>query len=142
VVLRPKIWRSHATSSGARTDRAELLADCAAAGWRWAAPYGDLAEIAVLSAAESRVEIVCVVEAQQAGERCGGLPIVAGIPVARALADPASLDDLILTDTQAPEARFDELIAGVAASGLDWRQIVASKLLGMSALPVVAEMAV
>jgi hypothetical protein len=113
-------------------------------GWRRAGAYGaiDRAEIAVLSAAESRVEIVCVVEAQQAGERCGGLPIVAGIPVAPALADPASLDGLILTDTQAPETRFDELIAGVAASGLDLRQIVASKLLGMSALPVVAEMAV
>jgi hypothetical protein len=129
---------------GARTDRAELLADCAAVGWRRAAAYGaiDRAGIAVLSAAESRVEIVCVIDARQVGERCGGLPIVAGISAARALADPASLDDLILTDTQAPEARFDELIAGVAASRPYLRQIVASKLLGMSALPVVAEMAV
>lgn len=83
-----------------------------------------------------------MVDAQQAGERCGGLPIVAGIPVAPALADPASLDGLILTDTQAPEARFDELIAGVAAFGLDLRQIVASKLLRISVLAVVAEVAV
>lgn len=144
VASRPKIWRSHATPSGARTDRAELLADFAAAGSRWAAPFGasDLAEIGVLSAAKSRAEIVCTVDAQQADEPCGGLPIVAGIPVAPALADPASLDGLIRTDTQAPEARFDELIAGFAASGLDLRQIVASTLLGISALPVVAEVAV
>ena len=96
----------------------------------------------MLSAAESRVEIVCVINARQAGERCRGLPIVAGIPVAPALADPASLDGLILTDTQVPEASFGELIAGVAACGLDLRQIVAPKLLGISALPVVAEVAV
>jgi hypothetical protein len=121
-----------------------LLADCAAAGWHRAAPYGasDLAEIAVLSAAEARVETVCVIDAQQVGERCGGLLIVADIPAARALADPASLDGLMLTHTQAPEARFDELVDGVAASGLDLSQIVAPKLLRISALWFVAEVGV
>jgi hypothetical protein len=67
---------------------------------------------------------------------------VAGIPVAPALADPASLDGLTLTHTQVPEARHDELIACVTASGLDLRQIVAPKLLGLSTLPVVEEVAV
>jgi hypothetical protein len=58
------------------------------------------------------------------------------------------LDDKIafirqtLTHTQVPEARHDELIACVTASGLDLRQIVAPKLLGLSTLPVVEEVAV
>ena len=95
----------------------------------------------MLSASELWVEIVCVLDEQQVGER-GGLPIVADIPVAPALADPALLDGLILTDTQVPEARYDELIACVAASGPDLRQIVAPKLFGISAPPVVAEVAV
>ena len=127
----------------ARTDCGELLDDCAAAGWRRAALYGagELAEIAVLSAGESQVEIVCVIDAVRAGRRCGGLPVVADIPAARALAGPAPLDGLILTDTQGPQARFDELAAGTAAHGFDLRQIVAPRLLGISAPPVMAEAA-
>jgi DNA-binding MarR family transcriptional regulator len=127
----------------ARTDCGELLDDCAAAGWRRAALYGagELAEIAVLSAGESQVEIVCVIDSQQAGRRCGGLPAVADIPAAQALAGPVPLDGLILTDTQAPQACFDELIARAGAYGLEPCQIVAPRLLGISALPVVAETA-
>ena len=127
----------------ARMDCAELLADCAAAGWRRAALYGagELAEIAVLSAGDSRLEIVCVIDAQHVGRRCGGLSIVADIAAAGALAGPVPLDGLILTDTQAPQTRFDELIVGAAAQGFAPRQIVAPGLLGISARPVAAEAA-
>src|SRR5579863_1153260 len=46
----------------ARTDCAELLAACAAAGWRRAALYGasELAEIVVLSSGDAGIELVCV----------------------------------------------------------------------------------
>jgi DNA-binding MarR family transcriptional regulator len=118
----------------ARADCAELLAACAAAGWRRAALYGagELAEIAVLSAGDAGVELVCVVDAAQAGHRCGGLPVVADAAAARALAAGAPLDGLIVTDTRAPQARFDELIAAAAAYGFAPHQIVAPKLLGIS----------
>src|SRR5437763_16319457 len=46
----------------ARSDCAELLQECAARGWTRVAlcGAGDLAEVAVLSAGESEIEVVCV----------------------------------------------------------------------------------
>jgi hypothetical protein len=48
----------------ARADCAALFERCAAAGWRNTALYGagDLAEIAILSAGEARIEAVCVID--------------------------------------------------------------------------------
>lgn len=122
----------------ARTDCAELVAACAAAGWRRAALYGagELAEIAVLSAGEGGVELACVIDAAAAGRRCGGLAVVADVPTALALTGEASLDGLILTDTRAPQSCFDELLAVAAAHGFAPRQIVAPRLLGISLRPV------
>jgi DNA-binding MarR family transcriptional regulator len=122
----------------ARADCADLLAACAAAGWRRAALYGagELAEIAMLSAGEGGVEIVCVVDAGQAGRRCGGLVVVGDVRAAQLLAGEAPLDGLILTDTRAPQSCFDELIATAAARGFAASQIVAPRLLGISLRPV------
>jgi DNA-binding MarR family transcriptional regulator len=122
----------------ARTDCAELLAACAAAGWRRAALYGasELAEIAILSAGEGGVELVCVVDTAAAGRRCGGLVVVADVPTAQALAGEVPLDGLILTDTRAPQSCFDELVAMAAANGFAPSQIVAPRLLGISRQPV------
>ena len=44
---------------------------------------GDLAEIAVLSAGESEIEVVCVIDPARAGGRCGGVPIVADLAAAQ-----------------------------------------------------------
>src|SRR5213592_4540261 len=65
----------------ARGDCAVLLRQCAARGWRRVALYGagDLAEIAVLSAGESGIEVVCVIDLEAAGRRCAGLPVVADL---------------------------------------------------------------
>jgi DNA-binding MarR family transcriptional regulator len=118
----------------ARADCDDLLAGCAAAGWRRAAlcGAGELAEVAVLSAGEGSVEIVCVIDAIRAGQRCGGLPVVADVAAAQALAGEMPLNGLIVTDTQAPQSCFDDLLAAAAGCGFAARQIVAPRLLGIS----------
>lgn len=122
----------------ARADCGELLAACAAAGWRRVAlcGAGELAEIAVLSAGEQSVELVCIVDAAAAGGRCGGLSVVADVAAARLLAGEMPLDGLILTDTRAPQFCFDKLMSTAAASGFGPHQIVAPKLLGISVRPI------
>jgi DNA-binding MarR family transcriptional regulator len=121
----------------ARSDCAALLTAGAASGWRRVVLYGagELAEVAVLSAVDAGIEIVCVVDAQQAGRRCGGVPIVGDIAAARACASPAPLDGLMLTDTHAPQSRFEELLAAAQQHGLRQDQLVAPSLLGISVVP-------
>src|SRR5258707_7092430 len=89
----------------ARGDCAVLLHQCAARGWRRVALYGagDLAEIAVLSAAETGIEVACVIDAQEAGRRCAGALVVADLTAAQLAAGPSGLDGIILTDTAAPQ---------------------------------------
>lgn len=119
----------------ARSDCAELLQECAGRGWTRVAlcGAGDLAEVAVLSAGESEIEVVCVIDAARAGGRCVSVPIVADLAAAQ---QQGAFDGVILTDTQAPQHRFDELIASGPASGLSAVCIVAPSLLGISRLPV------
>ncbi len=119
----------------ARKDCSDLLAHCAARGWRRVALYGagDLAEIAVLSAAEAGIEIVCVVDLERAGMRCAGLSIVPDIDSARQSAAPALLDGIILTDTRDPQASLEHLCAIAEGEGLMPAGCVAvPRLLGLS----------
>jgi DNA-binding MarR family transcriptional regulator len=126
----------------ARGDCAVLLRQCAALGWRRVALYGagDLAEIAVLSAGDSGVEVVCVIDASAAGRRCAGLPVVVDLAAALAAA-PGGLDGIILTDTEAPQARFEEALAGAAQHGFAAGTVVAPTLLGVSVNPVAVAVA-
>ena len=119
----------------ARGDCGVLLRQCAARGWRRVALYGagDLAEIAVLSAGETEIEVACVIDPGEAGRRCAGLAVVADLAAARAVAGAGGLDGVILTDTEAPQARFDALLASAAANGFVPGAIVAPSLLGVSA---------
>jgi DNA-binding MarR family transcriptional regulator len=118
----------------ARGDCAVLLRQCAALGWHRVALYGagDLAEIVVLSAGESEIEVVCVIDPAQAGGRCAGLPIVGDLAAAHA---EGGLDGVILTDTLAPQLRFEELAASASDHGLAPSSILAPSLLGISRLP-------
>jgi hypothetical protein len=127
----------------ARADCAALLADCAAAGWRRIAlcGAGELAEIAVLSAGDAGTEIVCVIDAERAGRRCGGVPVLADLAAAQAYAGTAPLDGVILTDTGAPQARFEELLSAARRHGLRADQVVAPSLLGIVPAPVAVEAA-
>ena len=119
----------------ARSDCAELLQECAARGWTRVAlcGAGDLAEVAVLSAGESEIEVVCVIDPARAGGRCVSVPIVADLAAAQ---QQGAFDGVILTDTQAPQHRFDELIASGPAYGLSAVCVVAPNLLGISRLTV------
>src|SRR5437868_9167637 len=119
----------------ARSDCAELLQECAARGWTRVAlcGAGDLAEVAVLSAGESEIAVVCVIDAARAGGRCVSVPIVCDLTAAQ---PQGAFGGVILTDPQAPEHRFDELIANGPVYGLSAVCVVAPNLLGISRLPV------
>lgn len=118
----------------ARSDCAILLRQCSACGWRRVALYGasDLAEIALLSASEIGVEIVCVVDARFVGRRCAGVPVVVDLAAAYATAETNGLDGVILTDTEAPDRRYAALLAEVAARGLDASVVAVPSLLRVS----------
>lgn len=114
----------------ARGDCVALLQQCEARGWRRVALFGagDLAEIAILSAGETAVAVICVINSGLAGRRCGGVPIVPDLMTAL----PAGIDGVILTDTQSPQASFDGLFSLAQASGLPRNAVVAPSLLRIS----------
>lgn len=121
----------------ARTDCAALFHKCAEDGWRRTALYGagDLAEIAALSAAETLVEVLCVIDPGEAGRRCAGLPVDPDLAAAVARAGPRGLDGIVLTDTRAPQASFAELGAAAERLGLAPERIAAPSLLRISPTP-------
>ena len=121
----------------ARGDGALLLRQCSARDWSRVALYGagELAEIAVLSAGETGIEIVCVIDPDQAGRSCAGVPIVPDLGAARLAAGSGGLDCIILTDTTAPQEQFDELRVSAADFGFAASDIVAPSLLGLSLTP-------
>lgn len=122
----------------ARSDCSILLQEAAARGWLRIALYGagELAEIAVLSAGETTIKVLCVIDSEQVGRRCAGVPVVADLPTALTYAGADGLDGIILTDTQAPQERFDELDALSKQIGLAPGSIVAPKLLSISSAPM------
>jgi DNA-binding MarR family transcriptional regulator len=118
----------------ARGDCVALFQQCEALGWRKVALYGagDLAEIAILSAGETAVEVVCVIDAGSAGRRCGGLPIVPDLAAALMRDDARGLAGIVLTDTQSPQASFETLCSLAQSSGLSPHAVVAPSLLRIS----------
>ena len=122
----------------ARTDCAALLRQCEARGWQTVALYGagDLAEIAVLSAGETAIEVLCIIDPEHQGRHCGGLPIVPDLDTALVRVGPRGLDGIIVTDTQAPQANFDSLLAAVELSGRPAGCVVAPSLLRISPAPL------
>ena len=118
----------------ARTDCAALFRQCEVRGWRTVALYGagDLAEIAILSAGETAIEVLCVVDQEWAGRRCGGLPVVADVDAAVMRSAPRRLDGIIVTDTQAPQVNFERLLSAAELSGWPSSFVVAPSLLRIS----------
>jgi DNA-binding MarR family transcriptional regulator len=121
-----------------RSDCVALFMQCEALGWRKVALYGagDLAEIAILSASETAVEVTCVIDSRLAGRRCGGLPIIPDLAAALTWGNAGGLDGIILTDTQSPQASFDSLSSLAELSGLPRHSVVAPSVLRIS--PVTA----
>jgi DNA-binding MarR family transcriptional regulator len=122
----------------ARSDCAALFGRCEAEGWRTAALYGagDLAEIAILSAGETAVDVLCVIDPEQPGARCGGLPIVADLAGAVMHARPRRLDGIVVTDTRAPQASFDDLLAAAEVGLLSPGRVAAPSMLRISHAPL------
>ncbi len=118
----------------ARRDCTALLELCRLRGWTRVALIGagELAEIAVLGAAEAEVEIRAVVDPAEAGRRCAGRPICADLAAAWG---QAGLDAVIISDTRAPQASFEAAAIAAAALGLPAERVLAPELLRLSPAP-------
>lgn len=92
----------------ARRECGELMERCRARGWSRIALCGvsDLGEIAVLCAREHEIELAGFVAPGLEGASEFG-----GLRVAASLTELGSVDAVILTDLQAPQATFDRLRA-------------------------------
>lgn len=90
----------------ARQDCDEVFAQCERRGLRRVALVvaSDLAEVAVLAALNSEVEVIAVVDAETNHTR------LAGIAVARDLEAVVEADAVIVTDIRNPQAVYDELV--------------------------------
>ena len=122
----------------ARGDCVALLLQCNERCRRRVALYGagELAEIAVLSAAEAGIEVICVIDPDAIGRRCAGIPVVADLMAARVAAGEAGLDGVILTDTIAPQSRFEQLLASAPRHGVPACCVLAPSLLAVSRMPI------
>jgi DNA-binding MarR family transcriptional regulator len=122
----------------ARSDCAALFRQCESLGWRNVALYGagELAEIAVLSAGETAVKVLCIIDPGQPGRRCGGLPIVPDLDMALLRTGAQGLDGIIVTDTRAPQAAFGNLLSAAELSGLHTDCVVAPSLLRISPVSI------
>lgn len=118
----------------ARRDCAALLAACDGRGWRKVAlaGAGELAEVAVLGATETGVEIVAVIDA--VGERCAGKRVVRDLAGALALSE-GWLDAVIVTDARGPQARFDAMLAAALERGMAAERVLAPELLRITLRP-------
>ena len=106
----------------ARTQYADLYAKCESRGWRTVALAGtsELADIAVLYAAEYDVRLVGVIAPEYGGEDFHGLPVIAET------AALGPVDAVILAEINAPQAVYDGLVAALPAE----------RVLGPALLPV------
>ena len=124
----------------ARRDCAALIGACRARGWRRLALYGagELAEIAVLSAAEAEAEIVCVIDPEATARSCAGRPIVPDFAAASALAGADGIDAVLVTDTRAPQQNFAAVRAVAAQNGLGAERVLAPEVLRLTPIALAA----
>jgi DNA-binding MarR family transcriptional regulator len=120
----------------ARRDCAALLAACDAQGWRRVAlaGAGELAEIAVLGATETKIEILAVIDAA-GGRSCAGRPVVRDLAAVLALTGDGPLDAIIVTDTRAPQGSFEAILAEASRHGMAAERILAPELLRITPRP-------
>jgi len=98
----------------ARRQSAALFADLARRGWRRVALVGagDLAEVAVLSAAEMGLEVVGIVDPQSAGTRCAGIAVTANFETL------PTFDGMVITALVPTEELRQGAFAAAASRGL------------------------
>jgi hypothetical protein len=115
----------------ARKQCSELLAFAASVGASRIVLFGtgELAEIALLSAGEKDMEVVCVVDPNAQERRCGGRPVVADMAGALALCDGGGFDILMVTDLRDPHQAFQDALAIAKAYSLSPDRILVPDLL-------------
>ena len=124
----------------ARKQCAGLFEQSAARGIRTLALAGDgdLAEIAVLSAADTQVRIACIIDGTSANARCAGRPIVADLKAAQALA-PDGLDAVVITDVLTPQVTYEAICEAAGMNGLPMQNVLAPAVLRITGQPRSAE---
>jgi len=116
----------------ARRECTLLLSECGAVNHRRLAlaGVGELAEIATLSAAETSVEVVCVVGPDSSGRQCAGRPIFANLTEAISWAQPVGgIDAVVITDVKAPQATYESIVAEAETLGLSRNRILTPSIL-------------
>lgn len=116
----------------ARRQCTELFAGCAARSFRRLALVGDgdMAEVAVLSASEVRVDLVCVIDPNSIRQQCAGRPVVPDLAAAQALCgDLGGPDALIVTDMNASQETFEDTTALAVRAGMPDGRIFAPEIL-------------
>lgn len=115
----------------ARRDAAAVFAKCQARGWSRVVLYGagELTEIALLSAVEADIEVVCVVVQAPGLEACAGRPTVIGLAQAAKLAGIRGIDAVIVTDVAAPQVSFDGARTEAIGHGMEPERVLALDLL-------------
>ncbi len=108
----------------AREQSSDALQTCSANNWSRVVlcGTGDLAEIAVLSAQEFDIKLVCVVDPQFNHTSFLELPVVASIEAA------GDFDGVIITDTRRPQDTFEKV-----CSQIDATRVITLPLLGITA---------
>jgi len=120
----------------ARRQCAALFTKCAARSLRHLALVGDgdLAEIAVLSASEAQVDVVCVIDPKSSRQHCAGRPVVSDLKAAQALCPGSGkLDAFVVTDMNAPQAVFERATALARTAGLPEGRVFAPEILRIRA---------
>ncbi len=108
----------------------ELFEYCAQRGARTLAlgGCGELAEIAILSATETPVRIVCVIDGDATGPRCANRPLVADLKAAQALAG-GKIGAVVITDVRAPQKTYEAICQAAEGNGLAVRDVLAPGIL-------------
>ena len=120
----------------ARDQCEALFRDCAENGMRALALAGDgdLAEIAVLSAGGTNVEIVCVIDSISDRAECAGRPLVSSFKNAQELAGN-DLDLVVVTDVRAPQDTHDAMCTEAAMADWPAGRVLAPEILRISRSP-------
>ena len=126
----------------ARRQCEALLAGCARHGLHRIALVGggELAEIAVLSATDTPVRIVCVIDAEGGATSCAGRPVVGNLAAALDLTEKSGgLDALVITNVKTPQDTFEAIVETAGKAGIGRDRVLAPALLRVTEQPAVRE---
>jgi hypothetical protein len=121
----------------ARKQFSNLFEHCIASGGSRVVLFGtsELAEIAILSVAETSIDVVAVVDPYDNSGHCAGRPVVATMAAAKKLAGRARIDALMITDMRDPYRTYQNVLAIAKAEKLSRDLVLVPDLLQLSERP-------